>query len=911
MCNRPVILTLQEEQMKQKRLVALLLVVAMLFTFVSVIAACKPQDECEKNGHKLTAVDKKDATLQEAGYEAYWKCDVCGKLFSDSEGKNEISKPVVIDKLTPHVCGHVCPTCGKCLDETCTDPVCAEKCAGHEVAPSKEGVFTPITEPVAGQYYMGMKCSGDVYYYLKGGMAQYYMATSNNKEDAVVVTLVEDGDGWLLKQGEKYMEIEISGTHVNAVYKDAQTAGKHWSWDETYKIFTWENGTYFYGTYGTYNTIGGGEYATHAADNYKAQLGLFVPETVGEVESVSIMNGTVDNTGATTYLLPIEGNAISFSAKVNPSNAPQDIVWTVENGDIATVTTNDTTEETMATAKVTYKGQTGTITLKATAKDTNISATITVEIRDVKGSKEDNPLTVDEAIALMDETPNVYLSADSQHHGFYIQGIVATGSKPTSAGWSFTLAGSDDKGINCSVVSSKLNGISIPNIDGGLDNCEVLFYAYTLYKNEGYSSSGNMTELKTCIFPDLEAIEIEATQTEVTVLYSVEVTVKSITPANAVFENVEWLTSDETKATVTGDTKKATVTTIAAGEVKISVKCENVTSNEITLTVSDGQSNSIIYDWSGNLTENSIVDNIYTYDSVSNMLTKLNTWSPEQQEITAFTASNLSISKNGQGFGYFALPAVDNSATATFTTTHQIKKITFRIIPFADATTTEFTVNGVSFKKDKEDATYNGKLSSAFNAEVELTEASNILEIQMPWKQKNNFVIVGMTLEPESTGTNQLSLDWSGNLTENSIVDNIYTYDSVSNMLTKLNTWSPEQQEITAFTASNLSISKNGQGFGYFALPAVDNSATATFTTVHQIKKITFRIIPFADATTTEFTVNGVSFKKDKEDATYNGKLGSAFDAEVELTEASNILEIQMPWKQKNNFVIVGVTFEW
>ena len=27
-----------------------------------------------------------------------------------------------------HECKHVCPTCGKCTDETCTDKVCADKC---------------------------------------------------------------------------------------------------------------------------------------------------------------------------------------------------------------------------------------------------------------------------------------------------------------------------------------------------------------------------------------------------------------------------------------------------------------------------------------------------------------------------------------------------------------------------------------------------------------------------------------------------------------------------------------------------------------------------------------------------------------------------------------------------------------
>ena len=30
-----------------------------------------------------------------------------------------------------HICGHVCEICGECTDETCTDPVCADKCEGH------------------------------------------------------------------------------------------------------------------------------------------------------------------------------------------------------------------------------------------------------------------------------------------------------------------------------------------------------------------------------------------------------------------------------------------------------------------------------------------------------------------------------------------------------------------------------------------------------------------------------------------------------------------------------------------------------------------------------------------------------------------------------------------------------------
>lgn len=43
--------------------------------------------------HTLSKVAAKAATCTETGYKEYWKCSDCGKLFSDSEGKNEISEP--------------------------------------------------------------------------------------------------------------------------------------------------------------------------------------------------------------------------------------------------------------------------------------------------------------------------------------------------------------------------------------------------------------------------------------------------------------------------------------------------------------------------------------------------------------------------------------------------------------------------------------------------------------------------------------------------------------------------------------------------------------------------------------------------------------------------------------------------
>ena len=48
------------------------------------------------SGHNLEKVEKKEASCTEAGYEAYWKCKTCGKLFSDEDGTVEISNPIEI-----------------------------------------------------------------------------------------------------------------------------------------------------------------------------------------------------------------------------------------------------------------------------------------------------------------------------------------------------------------------------------------------------------------------------------------------------------------------------------------------------------------------------------------------------------------------------------------------------------------------------------------------------------------------------------------------------------------------------------------------------------------------------------------------------------------------------------------------
>ena len=57
-------------------------------------------------GHAITHVDAKDATPEEAGNIEYWKCEKCGKCFSDEAGENEIApESVIVEYVAPYTLG--------------------------------------------------------------------------------------------------------------------------------------------------------------------------------------------------------------------------------------------------------------------------------------------------------------------------------------------------------------------------------------------------------------------------------------------------------------------------------------------------------------------------------------------------------------------------------------------------------------------------------------------------------------------------------------------------------------------------------------------------------------------------------------------------------------------------------------
>ena len=72
-----------------------------MFAIDNVTMTYGVTDPCA-DGHTLTAVAEVPATCEETGVKAHWVCSVCGKLFSDAEGKNETT----LEALTIGAPGH-------------------------------------------------------------------------------------------------------------------------------------------------------------------------------------------------------------------------------------------------------------------------------------------------------------------------------------------------------------------------------------------------------------------------------------------------------------------------------------------------------------------------------------------------------------------------------------------------------------------------------------------------------------------------------------------------------------------------------------------------------------------------------------------------------------------------------------
>ncbi len=212
-------------------------------------------------------VGAKEATETEEGYTGDTVCKDCGETVATGE-KIPVKTPEACTHTNTEVVGAKEATEteeGYTGDTKCTD--CGETIATGEKIPAK-GTSTPdsnvVTAPKAGvPYKFGMvqKNVGKTFY-LKGGMDGYYMATSDNYDDAIDVYLEETEGGYylytLVDGAKTYINMVVSGTHVNGAYE--ATASTVYTWDAEHGtlIADVDGKDYWFGTRNdkNYTTVG-------------------------------------------------------------------------------------------------------------------------------------------------------------------------------------------------------------------------------------------------------------------------------------------------------------------------------------------------------------------------------------------------------------------------------------------------------------------------------------------------------------------------------------------------------------------------------------------------------------------------------------------------------------------------------
>ena len=95
-------------------------------------------------GHALEKTEKKEGTCVKPGYESYWKCKTCQKLFADEGGTTEISGAIEIPSQ-----GHVLEKTER-KEATCTEGGYESywKCKTCQKLFADEGGITEISEPI-------------------------------------------------------------------------------------------------------------------------------------------------------------------------------------------------------------------------------------------------------------------------------------------------------------------------------------------------------------------------------------------------------------------------------------------------------------------------------------------------------------------------------------------------------------------------------------------------------------------------------------------------------------------------------------------------------------------------------------------------------------------------------------------
>ncbi len=159
-----------------------------------------------------------------------------------------------------------------------------------QVAAGSGVTFKAIDAPVEGTELLFAMYPSDLgrWYYATGKNKGNYLETTTDPEQAGKFVITKQGDDtYIIKTGDKFLEVVKNGTYYNAQVVDKQTEGQVWKWDADNKIFYMEHGTekYYMGTYAqsgksSFETISASKWSYLATATGKAQFGTLTTESV-------------------------------------------------------------------------------------------------------------------------------------------------------------------------------------------------------------------------------------------------------------------------------------------------------------------------------------------------------------------------------------------------------------------------------------------------------------------------------------------------------------------------------------------------------------------------------------------------------------------------------------------------------
>ena len=232
-------------------------------TMATALAACTPEEN-ETHTHSMTSVAAVEATCTEDGHTAYYKCDSCGKYYSDEAGTKEISLDSTVVEAKGHSMSAVEAKDATCTDKgntayyTCT--VCGKYYSDEKGASEIDKEDTVIAAKGHTMTFVEAKdatetADGNIAYYTCDVCGKYFSdkdgKTEIDKEDTVVkyeghvhslskvdakeATCTEQGNieyyfcegcGKYFSDAEGKEEIELSSTVIPAAHKLTETPAK-------------------------------------------------------------------------------------------------------------------------------------------------------------------------------------------------------------------------------------------------------------------------------------------------------------------------------------------------------------------------------------------------------------------------------------------------------------------------------------------------------------------------------------------------------------------------------------------------------------------------------------------------------------------------------------------------------------